>query len=1027
MHTQNVYNMCADINNLFEGTINTEGETRPLNYEQVRDIVYTYLIEYNGGNRLLNTIKQRVLSGSMSFTNNTIGLVAQNIDFEPIRTFERPNGVYHIHEVFSHFIREKYKEVIYTNDKIKPDYVFDVIQVLEVSGISNGSYVLTYRFMKNMLPVCDIIPKDWVFVDSNRTISGLYTEGSEAHKKITDSRYKVYDLITEAKGRKIMDHQKIAVEFMTKHKKVILADGMGLGKPQANSTLIPMADGSFKPLGDICVGDRVFSSNNTACNVTKVFPKGKKLVYTLELSNGFHVNSTIEHDWYVKDESTFTGNFVKKSLHDIIGGREFSDNGVIVFEDSERPILPRLRPSFTLPDGDGIVSDIDPTLSIDGTHTYERNVSYERNLGICFSYLTEAHKYGHEYSFPGEEERSKMHKKFFAKYSLLKETRLPSEIYSLSRYRIFGFIDGFLNNIPGNYNSRIKRFKHTYCPMLAFDIAKLCGLLGYGVHKGKSDYFIDTKTDAKQLYVVEDGVSGSVDSPEEVICTYINSIRISHEESCTCIEVDSVDHSYITENYTVTHNTLSSIVSAVETKSDKTLIITTASLKNNWVRELKQYVNENEISVISGKKFDDSGRFVIINYDIMSKYHIVPEEVATEKKLVKQFDGTYTYVDEPIFRKTSSGKLVPKMVKSRKKEVIEKALSESPLFKNKYNCVIIDEAHKLSNNKSLRYKSIDDFLKRQKPNYVFLLSGTPLTNRPLNFYHVLKLIDAEVTQNYNYFIQRYCNSRKITLKDGRTIRINTGYSNLEELRFRTEKCYLRRVPDDIEGFPEKTINVINYDLTEKQKVEYDKLWDDYLYEKIQEGKYDVSEYRDLVERSLLRHFVAKEMTENTINVVDDIIDDENEKVIIITTTDKEIEIFKEKYKGKCVVYNGKMSEKQKDESVDKFMNDKKIQVFIGNIIACSVGLTLTSAKTLIFNSCSYVPADNWQAEDRICRLGQKNKCLVIYQFYDDKISQDLLNKIEEKRHIIKSTIKTETEKQAKPVYHTDLFDNLEGV
>jgi len=265
------------------------------------------------------------------------------------------------------------------------------------------------------------------------------------------------------------------------------------------------------------------------------------------------------------------------------------------------------------------------------------------------------------------------------------------------------------------------------------------------------------------------------------------------------------------------------------------------------------------------------------------------------------------------------------------------------------------------------------------------------------------------------------------LKDGRTIRINTGYSNLEELRFRTEKCYLRRVPDDIEGFPEKTINVINYDLTEKQKVEYDKLWDDYLYEKIQEGEYNVSEYRDLVERSLLRHFVAKEMTENTINLVDDIIDDENEKVIIITTTDKEIEIFKEKYKGKCVVYNGKMSEKQKDESVDKFMNDKKIQVFIGNIIACSVGLTLTSAKTLIFNSCSYVPADNWQAEDRICRLGQKNKCLVIYQFYDDKISQDLLNKIEEKRHIIKSTIKTETEKQAKPVYHTDLFDNLEGV
>lgn len=1020
--------MCTDVNSLFEGIKDNENNIKPLNYEKVREITYNYVMNYQGANRILNRIKNRLKSGSLDFSQKTIDAIAQNMDFEPIKIFERPNGVYYIHENFSKFIWDKYYHNFQHNKQIKKDHVFNVIQVLEIGGVCDNHYLITYKFMKDMTPVCDYIKKEWLFVDSNKTIEGLYQKDSDTYKQIVNSRYKVYDLITEGVGRKIMDHQKVAVEFMTKHKKVILADGMGLGKPQANSTQIPMADGTFKSLGEIKVGDRIFSSENKVCTVKKVFPKGKKLVYNLILSNGFTTNSTLEHDWYVKYDNRPGVKFEKKSLKDIIGEREFNDKGYIFFKKDEAPILPRLKCPYLREEGDGVANDIDSTLSISGKQTHISNTTFERNLGMCYSYLTESHKFGFEYVFHSEEEQKRVHNKFFSKYEMLSETRLPQEIYSLSRKRIYAFVMGFLENIPSNYGKPIKTFCSKYCTQLSYDMAKLCLILGYGVYKDEEYFYVDTNTTVKENYVIEDGVSNSVENVKPgIISTYIKSINISHEESCSCIEVDSPDHSYVTENFIITHNTLSSIVSAIETKSDKTLIITTASLKSNWVRELKQYVDDKDISVISGKKFDDSGKFVIINYDIMSKYHIVPEEIATEKKLVKQVDGTYKYIDEPIYKKTASGKLVPKMVKSRKKEVIEKALSESPLFKNKYNCVIIDEAHKLSNNKSLRYKSIDDFLKRQKPNFVFLLSGTPLTNRPLNFYHVLKLIDAEVTHNYNYFIQRYCNSRKITLKDGRTIRINTGYSNLEELRFRTENCYLRRVPDDIEGFPEKVTNVINYELTEEQQVEYDKLWDEYLYKKIQEGEYGVSEYRDLVERSLLRMFVAKEMTVNTINLVDDIIDDENEKVIIITTTDKEIEIFKEKYKDKCVVYNGKMSEKQKDESVDKFMNDKKIQVFIGNITACSVGLTLISAKTLIFNSCSYVPADNWQAEDRICRLGQKNKCLVIYQFFDDKISQDLLKKIDEKRYIIKNTIKTETEKQAVPLHHTDLFDNIEGL
>ena len=49
---------------------------------------------------------------------------------------------------------------------------------------------------------------------------------------------------------------------------------------------------------------------------------------------------------------------------------------------------------------------------------------------------------------------------------------------------------------------------------------------------------------------------------------------------------------------------------------------------------------------------------------------------------------------------------------------IKKALLNSPLFTSNFDCVIIDEAQKLSNNTSNRYKVIYDFLRKSDIKYV---------------------------------------------------------------------------------------------------------------------------------------------------------------------------------------------------------------------------------------------------------------------------------------------------------------------
>ena len=207
----------------------------------------------------------------------------------------------------------------------------------------------------------------------------------------------------------------------------------------------------------------------------------------------------------------------------------------------------------------------------------------------------------------------------------------------------------------------------------------------------------------------------------------------------------------------------------------------------------------------------------------------------------------------------------------------------------------------------------------------------------------------------------------------------------------------------------KTINTRYYDLTDKQMSEYNKLWDEYVEAQMGQGNEDSEDYRQLVEGIIVRQYLAKEMIPNTIQLVNEKIEDE-EKVIIVCTFTEEINKFKEYYGNKCVVYDGKMTTKQKDKAEYEFMNNPKVKVFIGQITASSVGLTLTAAHTLIFNSYSWVAADNKQMEDRIYRINQTEDVTCIYQLFNDSISQNMFDKVIRKEIIMNDVIKSEKEK-----------------
>lgn len=476
---------------------------------------------------------------------------------------------------------------------------------------------------------------------------------------------------------------------------------------------------------------------------------------------------------------------------------------------------------------------------------------------------------------------------------------------------------------------------------------------------------------------------------------------------------------------------LSLSVAAIEGNFDSVIIICPASLKTNWRDELLWYVPERDITIVdsaqgktkaelekmlgyaegrSGLKlaelqeqFKERGkwqdnRFVIVNFDVLDEFYQIPV--------------------------------------TRSKENIEKAFQNSPMLqyiKDKKSLIVIDEAHRLSNSTSIRYKVIRDLIKRGEPHSIYAATGTPITNNPQNLYCVLQLLGDTITDDYNYYMERYCGAFKVPAKgekekwtniwhqrgcvgdlkqfirdNAKMIQVASNATNLDELKERISHMYLRRTKEDFNDLPEKRIHEVFYDLSYAQKCEYDKLWEEYEQQKLEENP-DSELNKELIEGGIYRRYLSNQMVPNTIALTEEFVAN-GEKVVIACCYDDELYALQEHFGESCVIYNGKMSLKEKDKAVYEFKTNPNVKIFIGNITAAGVGITLIVSNKLIFNNISYVSGDNQQMQDRIYRIGQTKDCDIYYQMFKDTQYEKMWNIVLRKQLIIDQVIKKEDEK-----------------
>jgi SWI/SNF-related matrix-associated actin-dependent regulator 1 of chromatin subfamily A len=126
----------------------------------------------------------------------------------------------------------------------------------------------------------------------------------------------------------------------------------------------------------------------------------------------------------------------------------------------------------------------------------------------------------------------------------------------------------------------------------------------------------------------------------------------------------------------------------------------------------------------------------------------------------------------------------------------------------------------------------------------------------------------------------------------------------------------------------------------------------------------------------------------------------NKKVIIFCNFNDEMDYFLRHFGSKAVSVRGGMTDKQKQMSVDRFQEDDSCMVFVGQIKAAGVGLTLTKAEIVIMNSLDWVPGTHEQAEDRAYRIGQKETVNIYYMLIDDTIDTLVWHILNEKKKVI---------------------------
>lgn len=302
-----------------------------------------------------------------------------------------------------------------------------------------------------------------------------------------------------------------------------------------------------------------------------------------------------------------------------------------------------------------------------------------------------------------------------------------------------------------------------------------------------------------------------------------------------------------------------------------------------------------------------------------------------------------------------------------------------------FDLLIVDEAHyaktpTAARTKALYGKSADGSGLVSKAKRTWLLTGTPAPNNPAELWTHLRALRPEIVTGANgkpaaywSFVKRYCH----TFDNGFGLQIGKG-RRLDELKKIIAPFILRRTKMEVlQDLPEVRFDVLPLDGDRVADATFDTgLIAETLREEGVDGLRKIASHV-----ATLRRLTAMAKVPALIEWIEGFLESGEKLVVFAHHRDvitRFLHHFSVNYDAPLVEMvawvEGATTDRQAE--VDRFQNDPRCRVFIGQLQAAGTGLTLTAASTVLLAEQSWVPAENVQAAARVHRIGQKNACQV---------------------------------------------------
>jgi SNF2 family DNA or RNA helicase len=332
--------------------------------------------------------------------------------------------------------------------------------------------------------------------------------------------------------------------------------------------------------------------------------------------------------------------------------------------------------------------------------------------------------------------------------------------------------------------------------------------------------------------------------------------------------------------------------------------------------------------------------------------------------------------------------------------------------------IILDECHAIKNPKAQQSKLVQELISETQAR-VIALSGTPVVNRPMEFYQIVKALGhAKTLGGYSEYKRRYDNNRTEAHHELNT-RARTHFMvrrlKKDVLTELPPKMY-STVPIEIinrEAYRKAEADIASYFATKKSQ---DKKFMEsviaYCDAKRYEGEtrekfidaakaqhYNASYAIAAQNEQLLRWEALKQLAvQGKMPAVFEWIEtflESDEKLVVFVTHTAIGEAIAARFDAEFI--HGGVSPDARLPIVDRFQNDPEQKVIVGNMIAMGEGLTLTAASNVCFVELGWNRKQHAQAEDRCHRIGQHDSVMVWHLIAENTIEQEIIDLIERKR------------------------------